>query len=105
MKDNSGNDIHPVKQLQPNELGIYDMTGNCYEWVYDFGGSYPSYAVTDPRSSLRCNDDDINDNHVIRGACWANTMTIRERFLGLPEDWDFTKIARQGIRLALTPKK
>ena len=105
VKANSKDDIHPVKQLLPNELGIYDMTGNCYEWVYDFGGSYPSYAVTDPKSSLRCSDDDINDNHVIRGACWANTMTIKERFLGLPEDWDFTKIARQGIRLALTPKK
>lgn len=42
---NSGNATHPVKQLQPNELGFYDMSGNVYEkvtgasWTF-YGGAY-----------------------------------------------------------------
>ena len=42
---NSGNSFHPVKQLAPNELGIYDMSGNVTEWVSDYrtSGSYTYY--------------------------------------------------------------
>lgn len=42
---NSNNTVHPVKQLQPNELGFYDMSGNVYEYVTGaswlfYGGAY-----------------------------------------------------------------
>ena len=47
-KDNSGDKTHPVKTKQPNELGIYDMSGNVYEWCQDWYGSYSSYAQTNP---------------------------------------------------------
>lgn len=49
--DNSDKTVHPVKQLQPNELGFYDMSGNVAEWtsthsnslsVYNCGGDYSS---------------------------------------------------------------
>ena len=33
--DNSNSNVHPVGQKQPNELGIYDMSGNVNEWVLD----------------------------------------------------------------------
>lgn len=42
---NSGGSLHDVKQLQPNELGFYDMTGNASEYVsndYWVGGCYSS---------------------------------------------------------------
>ena len=45
---NSGDKTHPVKTKQPNELGIYDMTGNVHEWCQDWKGSYSSYAQTNP---------------------------------------------------------
>ena len=37
-KDNSGGKPHPVGQKQQNELGIYDMSGNIFEWCWDLKG-------------------------------------------------------------------
>ncbi|MDE6051394.1 MAG: formylglycine-generating enzyme family protein, partial [Paramuribaculum sp.] len=42
-KDNSDSKTHPVAQMQPNELGIYDMSGNVWEWISDiFSRNYSS---------------------------------------------------------------
>lgn len=42
-KENSGNTTHPVKQKQPNKLGVYDMIGNVSEWT--ISGPDPLFFV------------------------------------------------------------
>jgi formylglycine-generating enzyme required for sulfatase activity len=47
--NNSSDQTHPVKTKVPNELGIYDMSGNVGEWCQDWYGPYSSAAVTNPK--------------------------------------------------------
>ena len=43
-----GGKTHDVATKSPNELGIYDMSGNVYEWCQDWYGSYSSDAQSNP---------------------------------------------------------
>ncbi len=52
---NSGGKAHPVGQKEPNELGIYDMSGNRWEWCWDWFDAeyYAASPEVDPTGPLK----------------------------------------------------
>ena len=63
---NSSSKTHPVATKAPNELGIYDMSGNVYEWCSDRYGDYSSSAQTNPTGPAS------GANRVLRGGGWSD---------------------------------
>ena len=63
-KDNSGSKTHTVGSRQANELGIYDMSGNVWEWCQDCFGTYSNSSQVNPTGA------NSRSTRAIRGGCW-----------------------------------
>ena len=93
---NSGATIHLVGTKSPNELGIYDMSGNVSEWCSDWYGSYSAEEQTNPQGPSS------GSFRVFRGGSWfdgARNCRVSNRHNHVPSFSD----GYLGLRLVLVP--
>lgn len=91
----SGSRTHPVGEKKPNGYGIYDMSGNVWEWVADWYDG--EYYKKSPRKNPTGPDKGVL--RILRGGCWDNHWygaRITNRYPKLPE----LKYANYGFRCA-----
>lgn len=83
FRDNSKGSTHPVAGKKPNELGIFDMSGNAWEWCSDLLDEYSTASATNPTGSTN------SVFRVRRGGSWD----------------DIAKRARPTYRIGNSPRR
>ena len=93
---NSGEETYGVGQKKVNGYGLYDMSGNVFEWVWDWYGEYPRDSQTDPLGSPS------GSSRVLRGGSWIDdpeSVRVSYRYCVGPT----SRYDNLGFRLGRSP--
>ncbi len=92
-KDNAAGASHRVGVKMPNPWGLYDMSGNVWEWVWDWLGEYPAGPESDPLGP------ETGTQKLDRGGSWD---TVRANLRSANRGWSkpSSHISSRGFRVA-----
>lgn len=99
-KTNSNNQPHPVGKLHPNAFGLYDMSGNVWEWVED---AYHANYQGAPADGSAWTQQNMNGERVLRGGAYADNA--EDALASFRTKLKFTiRYPTFGFRVAMTPQ-
>ncbi len=92
-QENGQNRVWPVGGLKPNDLGLFDMLGNAFEWCFDRYGSYPEQKDKVFEDTPSTQPVDAGGSRVLRGGAFASqSVFVRSayRYDRLPVNRSYT---------------